>query len=199
MGTTKRGRDAPGRLSYRADDRCKQRRKKAAAKSGVRHTLLSHCRATGAGRQRHRTPSYLLEEIVQAGGIQNAIGQVFQLRLGRTFQAGSLNASLDTLRHALLHTPLYAHQALVLFLFFEPVGDHLVRLPQVVHLGEDLAGEPLEWPAANPCKHPAPHPNPLELNSLLAHTCTPQTAYNPSRERPKSARHFNNRHASHGL
>lgn len=42
-------------------------------------------------------------------------------------------------------------------------------------------------------------PDPLELHRLLAHTCTPQTAYNPSRERPKSARHFNSRHASHGL
>jgi hypothetical protein len=55
-----------------------------------------------------------------------------------------------TLRHALLHTPLYAHQALAFFLFFEPVGDHLVRLLQVVHFREGFAGEPLERPAANP-------------------------------------------------
>ncbi len=42
-------------------------------------------------------------------------------------------------------------------------------------------------------------PDPLGLKRLLAHTCTPQTAHNPSRKRPGSVRHFNSRHASHGL
>ena len=97
----------------------------------------------------------------KAGGVQNALGQVFQLRLGGTFQAQAkcggqfaeavLHLVKDqcafsvqaTLRHALLHTPLYAHQALAFFLFFEPVGDHLVRLLQVVHFRAGLGGEPL--------------------------------------------------------
>jgi len=72
----------------------------------------------------------------------------------------------------------------------------------------------LSYGADNPCKperkigrgsneerlkRSALHPDPLELNHLLAHTCTPQTANNPSRERPKSGPHFNSRHASHGL
>ncbi len=39
MGTTKRGRDAPGRLSYRADNRCKQSRKKASAQED---NLVTH-------------------------------------------------------------------------------------------------------------------------------------------------------------
>ena len=104
----------------------------------------------------------------KAGGVQNALGQVFQLRLGGTSQAQAkcggqfaeavLHLAKDqcafsvqaTLRHALLLTPLYAHQTLAFFLFFEPAGDHLVRLLQVVHFRECFAGEPLERPAAKP-------------------------------------------------
>ena len=43
-------------------------------------------------------------------------------------------ALLDALRHA--------RETLALFPFLDPVGDHLVRLLQIVHLGEGLAGKP---------------------------------------------------------
>tara|TARA_R100000655_G_scaffold8227_1_gene21632 strand:+ start:2841 stop:3209 length:369 start_codon:yes stop_codon:yes gene_type:complete len=117
-----------------------------------------------------------------------------QDQLAPTFQAALLNALL----HALLYTWLLAHETLVLFLFLEPVRDHLVRLLQVVHFGEDLAGEPLRPPAAQPFFSWAPrrsvpfnvagtwgivcpsreqsralHPNAPEVNSVFAHTCTP--------------------------
>ena len=45
---------------------------------------------------------------------------------------------------------LHAGEALALFPFLEPVGDHFVRLLQIVHLGEGFAGEPLWQPAAQP-------------------------------------------------
>ena len=83
-------------------------------------------RETGAGRQRHRASSYLLEKIVQPGAVQNPFAQVFQLGLLGSF-------------HAQAFFPL-----------LEPVGDQLVRLPQVVHLGEGFTGEPLPQPAAEP-------------------------------------------------
>ncbi len=99
----------------------------------------------------------LLEKFVQAGGVQNAVGQVFQLRPGGTFQAQAkrggyiaeavLYQAKDqrafTFKAASLNALLHTHQALALFPFLEPVGDHLVRLLQVVHFRKGLAGEPL--------------------------------------------------------
>jgi hypothetical protein len=93
------------------------------------------CRERPGVAKRGHSPGTrpLLEKIVQAGGIENPVGQVFELRLGGT------------------------HQALALFPFLEPVGDHLVRLLQVVHFGEGLAGETFRQPAAKPFCSWVPH------------------------------------------
>ena len=97
------------------------------------------------------------ENVVQAVGVQHPVGPRFQLMLPGALQAfvhagrNLAEASLDktqnqgtltvqpALLNALLHALPDAHQTLTLLPFLEAVGNHLVRLLQVVHLGK---GEP---------------------------------------------------------